>query len=225
MRHFLLALLILCGPALAEQPQNISDLRAEIINYIDSGSYLADQIQAVQPGIAWLEWRAGEAKPGEKLALVLDIDETSLSNMAAQRANGFSYISAGSCDHLPQGPCAWNSWVALGEATAIEPTLALFNVARSLGIDVFFITGRQDNMLEITSANLEAVGYAGWQSITTKPADLKVESAADYKTPVRLAIEEAGYTIILNVGDQPSDLAGGYAERTILLPNPMYRIP
>ena len=29
---------------------------------------------------------------------------------------------------------------------------------------------------------------------------------------------------IANVGDQPSDLAGGYAERTFLLPNPFYRI-
>jgi hypothetical protein len=29
---------------------------------------------------------------------------------------------------------------------------------------------------------------------------------------------------IANVGDQPSDLAGGYAERTFLVPNPFYRI-
>ena len=34
-----------------------------------------------------------------------------------------------------------------------------------------------------------------------------------------------GFTIIANVGDQPSDLAGGYAERTFLVPNPFYRIP
>ncbi|HEX7427555.1 MAG TPA: hypothetical protein VF328_11535 [Mycobacterium sp.] len=28
-----------------------------------------------------------------------------------------------------------------------------------------------------------------------------------------------------NVGDQPSDLDGGFAEQTYLLPNPFYRIP
>jgi len=27
------------------------------------------------------------------------------------------------------------------------------------------------------------------------------------------------------MGDQPSDLAGGHAERSYLLPNPFYRIP
>jgi len=27
------------------------------------------------------------------------------------------------------------------------------------------------------------------------------------------------------MGDQPSDLDGGFSERTFLLPNPFYRIP
>jgi len=39
----------------------------------------------------------------------------------------------------------------------------------------------------------------------------------------RVPIEQANYTIIANVGDQPSDLAGGYAERA-LLSDPFYRI-
>ena len=38
-------------------------------------------------------------------------------------------------------------------------------------------------------------------------------------------IAEQGYTIIANVGDQASDLAGGYAERAYKLPNPFYFIP
>jgi hypothetical protein len=42
---------------------------------------------------------------------------------------------------------------------------------------------------------------------------------------VRERIEKDGYTIIANAGDQPSDLAGGHAEMTFLLPNPFYRIP
>jgi hypothetical protein len=50
-------------------------------------------------------------------------------------------------------------------------------------------------------------------------------SAADFKTPIRERIEKEGYTIIANVGDQSSDLAGGHAEMTFLLPNPFYRIP
>jgi len=49
-------------------------------------------------------------------------------------------------------------------------------------------------------------------------------SAADFKAPQRAQIVMQGYTIIVNVGDQPSDLAGGYAEKSFLMPNPFYRI-
>ena len=38
-------------------------------------------------------------------------------------------------------------------------------------------------------------------------------------------IEQMGYTIIANVGDQPSDLIGGHAEKMFLLPDPFYRVP
>ncbi|TIP90617.1 MAG: acid phosphatase, partial [Mesorhizobium sp.] len=46
----------------------------------------------------------------------------------------------------------------------------------------------------------------------------------DFKAPIRAEIEKAGYTIIANVGDQPSDLFGGHAEKLFLLPNPFYRV-
>jgi hypothetical protein len=58
-----------------------------------------------------------------------------------------------------------------------------------------------------------------------RPIGMKTNSAADFKAPERAKIAAKGYTIIANVGDQPSDLAGGYAERTFLLPNPFYRVP
>jgi len=38
-------------------------------------------------------------------------------------------------------------------------------------------------------------------------------------------IAAQGYTIIVNVGDQQSDLDGGYAERAYKLPNPFYYLP
>ena len=61
-------------------------------------------------------------------------------------------------------------------------------------------------------------------SIWCRPAP-SLGSAADYKTPIRAAIEKEGYTIVANIGDQPSDLLGGFAERIFLLPNPFYRVP
>ena len=38
-------------------------------------------------------------------------------------------------------------------------------------------------------------------------------------------VAEQGYTIILSMGDQNSDLLGGYAEKTFKLPNPVYFLP
>jgi hypothetical protein len=36
---------------------------------------------------------------------------------------------------------------------------------------------------------------------------------------------QMSYTIIANMGDQPSDLACGHAEKAYLLPDPFYCIP
>ena len=44
-------------------------------------------------------------------------------------------------------------------------------------------------------------------------------------TPERKKLVDQGYTIIVNIGDQMSDLDGGFAERTFKLPNPFYFIP
>jgi acid phosphatase len=58
-----------------------------------------------------------------------------------------------------------------------------------------------------------------------KPDDLTTKSAAEFKTPERKKLVDQGYTIVINLGDQMSDLDGGYAERTYHLPNPVYFLP
>jgi hypothetical protein len=76
-----------------------------------------------------------------------------------------------------------------------------------------------------TERNLAAVGYTGYTQLVMETTGAHYVSAADFKAPQRQAITGEGYTIIANMGDQPSDLDGGFAERTYLLPNPFYRIP
>lgn len=65
---------------------------------------------------------------------------------------------------------------------------------------------------------------ASWIKMRAAMAHQPV-SAADFKTPIRIQIERLGYTIIANMGDQPSDLLGGHAEKKFLLPDPFYRVP
>ena len=71
---------------------------------------------------------------------------------------------------------------------------------------------------------VEAVCYEGWADLFLKQPDDKSSSQV-FKTARRRDIESAGFTIIVNVGDQYSDLRGGHAERVFKLPNPFYFIP
>ncbi len=113
------------------------------------------------------------------------------------------------------------------QAPALTATLELFKAAKSKGIAVFFITGRNgdDETRAATEKNLRLAGYEGWTGFIMRPAGSHTPSAADYKAPERAKIAARGFTIIANIGDQRSDLDGGYAERTFRVPNPFYFIP
>src|SRR3954470_17624997 len=140
-----------------------------------------------------------------KPAIVLDIDETSLSNYAGLAASGFT--AAGLV-----APAVG------GTGTAIAPTLALYKDARSHRVAVFFITGRPSAIQSQTEGNLHAVGYDGWTGISFKPGG----GTEAFKSGERAKIERQGYDIVVNMGDQESDLDGGHADRAFKLPNPFY---
>jgi acid phosphatase len=203
------------------QPINLGQLKAQLYFYACSGAYDSDANKVAAAAQAYLAVRAGQVT---KPALVLDIDETSLSNLPQELADDFGFIPDGPCELLPKGPCGFNAWVALAQAKAIDGTLALFNAAKAHNVAVFFITGRHADQEEATIKNLKAAGYDGWVGLTLRP-DKDTRTTIGYKSEAREKIAGEGYTIIVNVGDQHSDLAGGYAERAYKLPNPMYFIP
>ena len=207
------------GQASAPVP-NLYDAQQQIAQYIDSGRYDADVARVAQQAQTYVEQRAGAvAKP----AIVLDIDETSLSNWPAYRVNGWVRIVNGECD-LQQGPCGVRAFQARGQSTAIQPTLHLAQRAEALGVAVFFITGRPAALREVTERNLREQGFQ-WTDVTFVPDGARFASVAEFKSAERKRIAEQGYTILLTMGDQESDLRGGYAERTFKLPNPVYVVP
>ncbi|HKA80841.1 MAG TPA: HAD family acid phosphatase [Xanthobacteraceae bacterium] len=89
------------------------------------------------------------------------------------------------------------------------------------------MTGRRDSddNRKATIKNLQDVGYEGWAGLSFRPVTDHNPSVIDYKSGERAKIAAQGYTIIANLGDQRSDLAGGFAERAYKLPNPFYFIP
>ena len=198
---------------------NLYEAQREVEEYIRSGRYEHDVAKVVDSARAWLDKRV---KTAAKPAIVLDIDETALSNWPAIRVNSWTRIVNGPCD-LQRGPCGIRAWQAMSQSKALAPTLVFARHARQLGVAVFFITGRPSRLLEATERNLKEQGY-DWTDVILEPDNEQFASAADFKTPQRRKIEEQGYTIILNLGDQESDLKGGHAERIFKLPNPVYYV-
>ena len=100
------------------------------------------------------------------------------------------------------------------------------DAAKSWGVTVFFVTGRQDrfDLRDATVTNLKRAGYDGWKELVMRPI-ASAGSVSDYKSSARRAIEDQGYRIIANIGDQQSDLDGGVAEKAYRVPNPFYFIP
>jgi predicted secreted acid phosphatase len=92
---------------------------------------------------------------------------------------------------------------------------------------VFFITGRPEGQRTDTEANLRAVGYDHREKIYLRSEDHpKKQTVTEYKSGERAKIVAMGYRIVLNVGDQMSDLVGNpQAEHSVKLPNPFYFIP
>jgi predicted secreted acid phosphatase len=199
---------------------NLYDVQQQVDRYITSGQYDTDFATVVSAATGWLDERA---KTAAKPAIVLDIDETSLSNWPAYRINGWGRVVNGGCD-LQQGPCGLRAWQGLGQSKALAPTVALARHARDLGVAVFFISGRPPNLRDATERNLKEQGYE-WTGVVLLPEGKQFASAVDFKAPERQKIAGQGYTIVLSLGDQQSDLKGGYAERTFKLPNPVYFLP
>jgi predicted secreted acid phosphatase len=204
-----LAVLLACaGVALADEPAAPASPEA-IVAYHDSGEWSADTTQVVRRARRYVRRHLDDSS--RRAAIVLDIDDTSLSNYECLKAVGFDR-SAADCgaQTLP----------------AIPQTRSLFRWARDRGVAVFFITGRREEARARTAANLRAAGYRGGWTLKLRPDSQPRRWRDGWKARVRRAIvERRGFRILANVGDQWSDLDGGWSARRFKLPNPMYVIP
>ncbi|KAH7565338.1 hypothetical protein JRO89_XS09G0190300 [Xanthoceras sorbifolium] len=148
---------------------------------------------------------------------VFDVDETTLSNLPYYATHGFGTT--------PYNSTAFNEWVEEGKAPALPESLALYKNLLSLGIKIVFLTGRLEDQRNATAANLKNVGYHTWEKLILKDSSYSGKTAVAYKSSERKKLEEDGYRIIGNMGDQWSDLLGtNTGNRTFKLPDPMYYI-
>ncbi|KAG0517274.1 hypothetical protein BDA96_09G075100 [Sorghum bicolor] len=219
-------------------------------HYMLGGHYRRDSRVVVDEAIAYAEGLklAGNGKE----VWVFDIDETSLSNLPYYATHGFGYDGAGTrtraaCLHVPSktmpdgdvdeimpdqsrtttkpyNATSFNDYVLEGSAPVLPESQRLFKKLISLGIKPVFLTGRTEDQRAITVTNLRRQGYSGWMDLLLKPVGLKATAIA-YKSGERQKLQDAGYVIVGNIGDQWSDILGApEGARTFKLPDPLYYI-
>ena len=202
----------------AERILNLDLLKKQVRQYHDCtckcGCYTHDIDLQADRAISFLRRRAARSSQ-QKLALVLDIDETSLSNYQEMDNADFAYKKE-----------VFDAWVESSQAPAIQGTLRIYKEAQRLGVSVFFITGRPERQRTATERNLIGQGFQDWRQLTLRPASTASESVDQYKSNARAQIVAQGYKIVLNVGDQWSDLKGKpEAELSVKYPDPFYFLP
>lgn len=198
-------------------PMNLSFLKAQLLRYHNSGQYAYGLWHVATKARRYLAERVSENKASKhpkKLAVVFDIDETALSNYKNNLHYWFTLNSQEMRVHLDQA-----------NDPAIPGTLMLYRYAVKHHVAVFFITGRHQAFYKVTVKNLKRAGYTHWAGLYLKPKGYRGKSAAGFKSVYRKHIESQGYDIVFSIGDQYSDLAGGYADRLFKLPNPFYYVP
>jgi predicted secreted acid phosphatase len=204
-----LALLALAAPAGAATTRT-STPGAEISAYYDSGRWSGDIAAVVRRASTTLRRDLAARKAPRRPMLVLDIDETSLFNAPCLEPVDWDLGGLATC--AVQGG---------GVAT---PAVRLYNLARRKHVTVAFITGRPDAIASVTKQNLRDQGFDRGFKLVLKPAGYTQDSVVPYKSGARATFQRQGYTILENVGDQQSDLAGGHARHRYKLPNPVYVI-
>ncbi|MBT2421689.1 hydrolase [Streptomyces sp. ISL-22] len=157
---------------------------------VDYDTWQKDCQAVMDQALPYLKQRIANTKPGEKQAIVFDIDNTTL-----ETDFGFSY---------PQ--------------PANQPVLEVAEYAQEHGVSLFFVTARPGIIYSVTDYNLEHVGYQVSGLYVRSFLDL-FKNVAEYKTAQRADIESKGYTIIANIGNSATDLSGGHAEKTYKLPD------
>ena len=177
-------------------PSNLYVQKQALIRYHDSGRYDA------------------EASGQTNLAVVLDIDDTAISTWGRLVKEDFARK-----DEM------FVTWVNTHVDPPIQPILDLYRESQRLGVKVFFVTGRRTALAERTRVTLAGAGYVKPDAIYFRPESDREKSLAPFKTGVRRELAKQGLHIIANLGDQDSDLAGGYAERVFKVPNPFYYTP
>ncbi len=175
-----------------------------------------------------LDEAIAQRKPEDKLAVVVDIDETILDNSpleAALSKNGQPYTDA-----------AWKAWSHRGIAKALPGAQPFLTYAASNNVEVFYVSNREVDEFDATRDNLIAERFP-----MVDAEHLRLKEFSEKGKERRRRDIAASHKIVLLMGDSLGDFAGIFEGQKaaardqlteenrekfglefIVLPNPMY---
>lgn len=193
----------------AQSLTNLSKAKSDVARYYASGRYDHDVDSVMAHALNQLR----AIKTGPHDVVVFDVDETTIANLPHVISMDFGFRLD-----------IWNEWVSSAQAKAIPQVKRFYDTLISRGIGVVFLTGRMDEFAPATKKNLETVGYVKYDTLITRPKGDGYGSTGAFKTATRKKLEDAGFHIIMCVGDQDTDLLGENTGIKIKLPNYIYII-
>lgn len=194
-----------------------------------SAEYKALCVQAYNIATERLEAATATPLPSgaKRWAIVTDIDETIVDNSANsvyQALRGEDYVQA-----------SWDRWCDQADAVALQGAVEFFQRAASLGVDIYYISNRDEVNRAGTKRNLQALGFP-----QVDDAHFMFKDKSSDKTSRRDEVLKT-HNILMLLGDNLGDFdhffdtrdeatrdagvtrfAKEFGKRFIVLPNPNY---
>jgi hypothetical protein len=175
-------------------------------------------------------------------AVVFDADDTTL----------WTYDMEDGAMKFVFDPILQGTWVTGHLFPAVPGMIGVVKAAAAAGCTVFGLTGRGASQQADTIANLTEKGFVdgaskplftaahyftkGTVTVSNSNASIPTQpwvdcgsdnacSTIEYKSGTRAHIEDLGFDVVGNFGDQYSDLIGEHADHVYKLPNATYYLP
>ena len=194
----------------------------------NSAEYIAATLQAYRAATSRVE-QEGAKRPAGTWAVVLDADDTIISNVRYQSeraAQGLGYTTE-----------SWNAWVKRREATPIAGAAAFLARTRELGGRIAVVTNRLGSECADTIAVFRAHALA-FDAMLCRPDGTPSDKNPRFEAVAR-GMTPAGSTpleVVAFVGDnildfpqlsqnaraQPDQALRDFGVRFFVIPNPMY---
>ncbi len=216
------------GAALGKADDGEAKPMSNAVHWVrNSAEYRALALQAYANAAQDLAETQAAQQSGQPWAVVMDADETIISNAQYQRereAAGLGY-----------SPESWTAWTQRREATAMPGASAFMDRVHELGGLVAVVTNRTLAECDDSRANFQAVGLT--PDVVLCKNDTSQKEARFTSIEDGSAVPELGpITIAMFVGDniedfpdleqalrlEDDDAFASFGSRYVVIPNPMY---